>query len=131
MGVLKCGSSVGAIIMVLVGLSPVIPLVGLVVSNAVLTIRAPFGATGADHMGNVLCFSALLAAIVPSPLATTACLGFIALQASLAYVTAGMGKIDCSNRRARSSGGSFGSTSGFRQARARVRRLSRSIQAWR
>ena len=93
MGVLKCGSSVGAIIMVLVGLSPVIPLVGLVVSNAVLTIRAPFGATGADHMGNVLCFSALLAAIVPSPLATTACLGFIALQASLAYVTAGMGKI--------------------------------------
>ena len=93
LAVLKCASAVGAVIMVLGGASPMVPLTGLVVSNAGLAIRAPIGGTGSVDMGNVVCLAALFAALVRSPGATTACLVFIALQASLAYAAAGLGKI--------------------------------------
>lgn len=92
-GFLKCVSSLGTLIAVLAGVSPVWPLVGLVVANAMLAVRVPFGTTGADQMGNVLCVAALLATVARSPLVTTACLLFVAFQSSLCYSACGVGKL--------------------------------------
>ena len=89
----KCASAAAAILMALAGGSLVIPLAGLVSANAALAVRIPVGDTGADSMGNVVSLAVLLAALVDSPRATSACLVFMALQASLAYATAGFGKL--------------------------------------
>ena len=90
---IKCASAAAAILTALTGASLVIPLVGLVGANAALAVRTPVGWTGADQMGNVVCLATLLAALVDSPRSTSACLVFIALQASSAYIVAGSCKL--------------------------------------
>jgi hypothetical protein len=73
---------------------PLAPGVAAVAAaNVVLTIRLPLGVTGADEMGHVVFLALLPAVLLPSPTVERAALGFVALQACLAYAAAGASKL--------------------------------------
>lgn len=85
-------AAVAVIVAVVAGASPAAPLAGVVVANALLTLRIPAGLTGADQMANVVSLALLIGQLAGTPGAQAATAAFIGLQSALAYATAGFVK---------------------------------------
>ncbi len=88
-------SALAVALMVLLGkpLSP-IPLLVLVISTICIDLRSPFGLDGAYHMSLIIFVSLFLGSLFPvDSVVREACVWFIALQAGLSYLVAGVSKI--------------------------------------
>ena len=86
---LRVAAAVSIPALALAGISPLVPLVVLIASNALFTLRNPAANDGADQLSQITLLTCALAESIHTPHACTAALIFLAAQSALAYATSG------------------------------------------